>query len=125
MAPGVMLLDMLKLRRLPKRRNIPIQVPNPLMQSREPAPNVANVAFEVLHVNGIEANYGRVKTDVCFCYGGAEVVGGGMGGEVGFCAGKGVEERVYGFFIGFLCAVLALVIRWDMMGIGVGRRGLT
>lgn len=64
----VMLLDMFKLRRLPKRRYIPIQMPQPLVQRRVSRSYVADIAFEVLDVDGVEADYGRVEADVCFCY---------------------------------------------------------
>lgn len=56
MAPSVMVLDVLKLRRLFKRRLVPVQVAHPLVQSRISRANVPNVAFEMLDVDWIEAN---------------------------------------------------------------------
>lgn len=102
MALGIMFLNMFKQRRLPKRRHIPIQFPQPFMQRRVTRSYIADVAFEMLHVDGVEADYGCVEPDVGFGYGGAEVVGGGVGGEVGFCAVEGREEGLDGFFVGFL-----------------------
>lgn len=58
--------NMLKLRRLPKRHMIPIQPPHPLMQIRIPAPNISDVALEMLDVDGVEAHNGGVEADVCF-----------------------------------------------------------
>ena len=98
----IMFLNMLKQRRLPKRRHIPIQMPQPFMQRRETRADVADVAFEMLHVDGVEADYGCVEPDVGFGDVRAEVVGGGVGGEVGFRAVEGREEGVDGFFVGFL-----------------------
>ena len=95
-------LDMFKLRRPPKRLHIPIQMSQPFMQRRIPGPYIPDIAFEMLHVDGVKADYCRVETDVGFGYGGAEVVGGGVGGEVGFGAVEGAEEGVHGLFVGVL-----------------------
>ena len=66
MTLGVMPFDVLKLGRFSKGRHVPVQVPQPLMQGRVAASDVADVAFEVLNVNRVEADNGRVKTDVGF-----------------------------------------------------------
>ena len=58
----------------------------------------------MLDVDGVEADDCCVETDVGFGDGRAEVVGCGVGGEVGFGAVEGGEEGVDGFFVGFLCA---------------------
>ena len=58
----------------------------------------------MLDVDGVEADDGCVETDVGFGDGRAEVVGCGVGGEVGFGAVEGGEEGADGFFVGFLCA---------------------
>ena len=68
MALRIMFLDMFKLRRLPKRRHIPIQMPHPLVQRRVSRSYVADIAFEVLDVDGVEADDCCVEADVCFCY---------------------------------------------------------
>ena len=75
------------------------------MQSGIAGADVADVAFEMLHVDGIEADYCCVEADVGFGDVRAEVVGGGVGGEVGLGAGEGGEEGVDGFFVGFLGAM--------------------
>lgn len=126
----IMLLDMFKHRRLPKGRYIPIQFPQPFMQIRITGSYIADIAFEVLHVDGVEADYGCVETDVGFGYGGAEVVGGGVGGEVGFCAVEGGEEGVHGFFVGFLGSKAGKVGGLAGEGIGIfeggrGKGGIT
>ena len=97
-----MLLDMLELGRVPKRRLVPIQVADPFVDGRVAGANVAYVAFEVLDVDGVEADDGRVEADVGFGDVGAVVEGRGVVGEVGFDLGEGVEEGVQGFFVGFL-----------------------
>lgn len=75
MTLGIMFLDMFKLRRFPKSRHIPIQMPQPFMQRRVTRSYIADVAFEMLDVDGIEADYCGVEADVGFGDGGAEVVG--------------------------------------------------
>lgn len=66
MAFCVVVLDVLKLRRVPERRYVPVQMPHPLVEVRIASPNVANVALEVLYVDWIEAHDGGVETDVSF-----------------------------------------------------------
>lgn len=44
-------LDVQEVRRLLERRHVPVQVPHPLVQRRIPAPDVPDVALEVLHVH--------------------------------------------------------------------------
>ena len=66
----------------------------------------------MLDVDGVEADDGRVETDVGFGDVGAEVVGDGVLGEVGFGAGEGGEEGVDGFFVGFLGAKGGVVFSW-------------
>ena len=67
MTLGVVFLYMLKLRRPTKRLFVPIQLPQPLVQSRVPGPDVADVALEMLHVYNVEADDGRVQSNVCLC----------------------------------------------------------
>ena len=56
----IVLLDVLELSRVPERGHIPIQITQPLVKRRISRPDVANVAFEVLHVDGIETDDGCV-----------------------------------------------------------------
>ena len=81
-----MIFDMLKLRRLSKRRNIPIKLPNPFMYCRVSGADVTEIALEMLDVDNVESDNGSVETNVCFCDVVAEVIGRGMGSEVGFGA---------------------------------------
>ncbi len=62
------------------------------MDGRITRADVADVAAEVLHVNGIEAHDRDVQPHVGFGELGAEVVGAGGGGEVVFNAVEGSEE---------------------------------
>lgn len=98
-------LDLRKLRRLPERRHIPIQMPQPPMNMRVSTPHIPQITLEMLNVDDVEAYDGREETDVSFGDGVAEVVfvsGGVYGGEMFFGAVEGGEEGCYGFFVGFL-----------------------
>lgn len=64
MAPRVMPLDMLKLRGILERRLIPVQVAHPLMHGGISRADIANIALEVLDVDGVEANERDVQSDV-------------------------------------------------------------
>ena len=108
MTPGIMPLDVLKLRRLPEGRDIPIQAPDPAMQRRVSRPDIPQIALEMLHVHGVEADDGRVQAHVRFGDVRAEVVGSRGGGEVFFDAVERGEECRYGFFVGFLRSVVSL-----------------
>lgn len=44
------------------------------MQRRVPGSDITDVAFEVLDVDGIEADDGRIETDICFRDGCAKVI---------------------------------------------------
>lgn len=98
-------LNMLKLRGAPKRLVLPIQVAHPLVQVRIPGANVAQVALEVLDVDGIEADDCGVEADVGFggVRGGEQVGGGGLG-EGSFDAVEGGEEGGHVFGVGFFGA---------------------
>lgn len=60
----IMFLDMLKLCRFAKRGNIPIQMPQPLVDSRVTRSNIAEIRLEVLHIHSIEARDSRVESDI-------------------------------------------------------------
>jgi len=64
MARHVVLLDMFELRRVLESGNVPVQVSEPAMNSRIAAADVADVAFEVLHIDGVESDYGHIETYV-------------------------------------------------------------
>lgn len=55
-APRVIPLDVVKLRRLLERRHRPVQISHPPVQRWVARPDVADVALEVLHVHGVEAD---------------------------------------------------------------------
>lgn len=102
MTLSIMLLDMLKLRRLPKSWHIPIQMSHPFMQCGIAGANVSDITFEMLHIHGVEADDGGVEADVCFCDFVAKVVWCCVLGEMGFGAIEGGEERSYSLFVGVL-----------------------
>ncbi len=101
----IMLLDVLKFRRVLEPINIPVQMTQPLMQSRVAGANVADVALEVLDVDGVEAHDSGVQADVGFGDGGrGEEVGRGSGAKVLFETIERFEELSDGFGVGFFGA---------------------
>lgn len=62
----VVFLDMLELGRLPEGRNIPVQMPQPFVQRRVARADIADVALEMLHVDGVETDDGGVQADISF-----------------------------------------------------------
>lgn len=101
-APRVMPLDVIKLRRLLKRGMVPVQVAHPLVQARVAAADVANVALEVLHVHRVEARQRHVQPHVSLGDVLAEEVGAlGLRGEVLLCAVEGLEDAGDALFVGF------------------------
>lgn len=101
MTPRIMPLDVIKLRRLLKRRVVPVQVAHPLVQARVAAANVANVALEVLHVHRVEARQRHVQPNIRLGEGLAEEVRAvGLRGEVLFCAVEGLEDAQDALFVG-------------------------
>lgn len=121
MTAGVMVLDMLELRRVLERGYFPIQLSQPGVQVGVAGADIADIALEVLDIDGVEADYGRVEPDIGFGDGRAEVVGtfGVSGGEMGLCAVEGAKQCVHVAFISvlrrrearFVHAVIDLVIR--------------
>lgn len=85
---------MLELSGAAKSGHVPIQMAEPGVDGRVAGADVADVAFEVLDVDGVEADDGGVEADVGFGDVGAVVEGRGVGGEVGFDAVEGGEEGV-------------------------------
>lgn len=92
------------LRRLPKRRMVPIQIPQPLMNKRIPTPNISQVRLEMLNIHHIKPNNCREETDICFGDAGTEVERsfGRDRREMGFHAVEGGKEGCDSFLIGLL-----------------------
>ena len=109
MAFGVMSLNMHEIGgRLAKRLGmLPVQIPHPRVQVGVAGADVADVALEVLDVDDVEADDGRVEADVGFGDVFAEVVRAfalfGLRFQVGFGTVKRGEELMDGFFVCFLC----------------------
>ena len=78
---GVILLDVLKIRRLLKSLHIPVQVLEVIVQEWVVVSDGAKIALEVLHVDGVEPDQRRVGADIDFCQLGAEDVGPAALGE--------------------------------------------
>lgn len=79
---GVMFLYVFKLRRLSKSWDIPIKMPQPLMYCWITASYVADVAFEMLHIDWVEANNGGIESNVSLGDRRPEIVWFGMLGEM-------------------------------------------
>ena len=60
----IMLLNMLKLCRLAKCRHSPVQIPQPLVQRRVAAPDITDIAFEMLDVHGVEPDNRGVQANI-------------------------------------------------------------
>ena len=102
MALSVVLLDMFELRSLPKRWHIPVQVSQPFVQRWIARAYIADVAFEMLHINRIEADDSRIEADLSFSDVLAEVVRACMGSQMLFSAVKGSEQGLDGLLVGLL-----------------------
>ena len=120
MALGIVLLDMLKLRRVMESRLLPVQSPHPPMQRRVARANIAQVALEMLHVHSIEADDCCVQSNIGFSDVCAEIEGtlavGVVGSQMLFRAVKGTEERGDVFFVG--CGRCPLVRGLDVCAEG-------
>jgi hypothetical protein len=79
------------------------------------AADITDVALEVLHVDGVEADNRCEKADVLFCEAVAEVVRTAGLGEVLFRTIQGLEELGDSLLVGFLGAVRTLVQSWEVM----------
>ena len=60
----VMMFDVIEVGSVVEGRVLPIEQSQPSMEMGISGPNVPNIAFEVLNVDGIEADDGREKPDV-------------------------------------------------------------
>jgi hypothetical protein len=80
-----------------------------LVEVRVAAADIANVALEVLHVNGIEADDCCEQTDVLLCQAIAEVEWTAGLGEVFFRTIQRFKQLGDGLLVGFLGAVRMLV----------------
>ena len=64
MALCIMVLNMRKLRRILKRRNIPIQMPKPLVDMRISRADISDVGFEVLDIYSVKSYYCGEQPDI-------------------------------------------------------------
>jgi len=64
MGLGIVVLDVQKIRRVAEGGVVPVQVPHPRVDGGVPGADVADVALEVLDVDGVEAYDGDEQTDV-------------------------------------------------------------
>ena len=93
---------MLKLRCVLERWHVPVQLPEPLMQRRITRSDITDIALEMLHVDGVEANDGSVEANVCFGDVGTKVVGSSVFSKVSFGTVERDEKCFNSFFISFL-----------------------
>lgn len=78
MTLGVILLDMLEIRCLPKSRMLPVHRSQPVFEKGVGVADGAEIAFEVLDVDDVEADERCVGADVEFGDLRAEDVGAGV-----------------------------------------------
>lgn len=93
---------MFKLRRLPKRRRLPIQPPQPPMNTRVSTPNIPQIRLKMLHINSVEPHDRGVETDIGLCDFGAPVVRSWTRAEVFLDFVQGFEEGEETLFVCFL-----------------------
>jgi len=67
MALSVMVLNMRELRRILKRRDIPVQMSEPLMNVRVSRANIPDIRLEVLHINRIKPHNRGKQPHICLC----------------------------------------------------------
>lgn len=117
-------LDVLKLGRVAKGGIVPVQLPEPLVQRWVSGPDVAQVALEVLHVHDVEADDGRVQSDVGLRDVLAEVVWTCGRGQVFLDPVERVEELRDGFLVSGLRSAgrLVRVTQGSLEGRGRRRR---
>lgn len=80
------------------------------MQCRIPRSDIPDVALEMLHIHGVEADDGRIEAHVRFGDMGTEVVWRSMFSKVGFSSIERGEEGFDRFSVGFLCPVAGFSI---------------
>jgi hypothetical protein len=98
-----MILNMRKLSRTPKSRNIPIQISQPPMQIWISAPNIPNIRLEMLYIHNIKSNNRSEQSDICFRDFFAIVKRSlGYGRKMLFGSIERGEKGSYGFGVGFL-----------------------
>ena len=95
-----MLLDVLEFRRAFESLVVPVQPAQPGVQVRIAATDIADVAFEVLHVHGVEAHDGRIQSDVRLGQLRAKVVRASALGQVRLGAVERGEELPDGRLVG-------------------------
>ena len=88
-------LDVRELGRLSKRRVVPVAMPHPFVKVGIAASDIPQVALEMLNIDRVEADDGRVEPDVCFCHAFAMIVGAWRPGQLGLCTIQRGEERLH------------------------------
>lgn len=96
---SIMLFDMLKLRRLSKRRYVPVQRPDPLVKRRITGPDIPQICLEMLDIHSIEADNRGVKTNIGLCDLVPEVIWTWTSGQMLFNTIKRGEECSHSFLI--------------------------
>lgn len=102
-APGIMALDVGELCGVLKRRNIPIQLSEPLVDIWVARADISDIRLEMLDIHSIEANDGGEESDIGFCDVLAEIERPFGFREVLFYFVETAEESCDGFLVGFLC----------------------
>lgn len=130
---GIVLLNVLKVRRIPERWQIPVQPTHPAVNSWISRPDITNIALEMLHVDRVEPDDCREQPDISLGHRVAEEVRGDgrLLGEVCFDLVQRGEESCDGFLVGFLGggetgfvdAVIDVVVDPFVGGVDFGAQG--
>lgn len=116
MALGIVKFNVFKLRGIMEGRHVPVELTEPLVDGREAGADIGQVALEVLHVDGIESDDGRVETHVGFGDGLAKVVWAWRAGEVLLYLLERLEQDLHVLLVRFLGARVV----WGLAGALVG-----
>lgn len=128
----IVLLDVLKLRSFPECRDIPIQPPQPRMDSRVPRSNIANITLKVLDIDGVKADDRSKEPNIRLGDVVAEVVVGFGTSKIRLDLIEGGEECSDGLLVGllggceagFVDAIVDVVVGPFVCGVDLGAEGL-
>lgn len=66
MASRIVFLDVIKDGCIFECGHVPVQVPQPLVNVRVAGTDIAEICLEMLHIDGVKADYGGIEPDISF-----------------------------------------------------------
>ncbi len=109
---------MIKQRRIPERRNIPIQPSKPMVNRRVSTTDIPDIAFKMPNINGIEPNDRNEQSNVHFRDLVTEIVRRRRGSKMVFDEIEAFEERCQCLLVAFLCPTKGKQKQVEAMGRG-------